>query len=63
MTITQTQLNLNEEIGKLKQKFARLMDDDKLFEEGRKEEILGKHQVRLDHTEEELDKINSFLFL
>lgn len=61
METAESKLNLNEEIGKLKQKFANLMDDDLLFEEGRREEMFGKHQVRLDETQEELNKIMSTL--
>lgn len=52
-----SKVNLDEEKGKLKQKFASLTDDDMLLEEGRKEEMYGKHQARLDQTEEELDNI------
>ncbi|HBL76226.1 MAG: general stress protein CsbD [Bacteroidetes bacterium GWF2_42_66] len=53
--------NLNEEKGKLKQKFASLTDNDLLFEEGKKEEIFGKYEVRLDQTKEDLQKIISSL--
>lgn len=53
--------NLNEEKGKLKQKFASLTDNDQLFEEGKKEEIFGKHEVRLYQTKEDLQKIISSL--
>jgi uncharacterized protein YjbJ (UPF0337 family) len=47
--------------GKLKQKFALLTDNDLLLVEGRKEEILGKLQIRLGKTKEELQKIISAL--
>jgi len=53
--------NLSIEKAKLKQKFASLTDDDLLLEEGRAEEISGKHQSMLFQTEEELDKIISTL--
>lgn len=43
--------------GKLKQKFAVLTDDDLLFEQGKKEEMLGKIAVKLGKTKEELLKI------
>jgi uncharacterized protein YjbJ (UPF0337 family) len=43
--------------GKLKQKFAKLTDNDLLFVEGKKDEILVKLQVKLGKTKEELDKI------
>ena len=47
--------NLNEEKGRLKQKFASLTDDDLLYEEGKKEEMFGRHQLRLSQTEDEFD--------
>jgi uncharacterized protein YjbJ (UPF0337 family) len=56
-TTDKAKVNLNEEKGKLKQKFARLMHDEQLFEEGRKEEMFGKHQTRLAKTKETLDNI------
>jgi uncharacterized protein YjbJ (UPF0337 family) len=43
--------------GKLKQKFALLTDNDLLLENGRKEEMLGRLQIRLGKTKEELLKI------
>jgi uncharacterized protein YjbJ (UPF0337 family) len=43
--------------GKLKQKFALLTDDDLLLAEGKKEEMLGRLQVKLGKTKEELLKI------
>jgi uncharacterized protein YjbJ (UPF0337 family) len=43
--------------GKLKQKFALLTDNDLLLEDGRKEEMLGRLQIRLGKTKEELLKI------
>lgn len=49
--------NWNEQKGKLKQKFAVLTDNDLLFEEGKKEEMLGKLQVKLGKTKEELTAI------
>jgi len=49
--------NWNEQKGKLKQKFAVLTDNDLLFEEGKKEEMLGKLQVKLGKTKEELNTI------
>jgi len=49
--------NWNEQKGKLKQKFAVLTDNDLMFEEGKKEEMMGKLQVTLGKTKEELDKI------
>jgi uncharacterized protein YjbJ (UPF0337 family) len=49
--------NWNEQKGKLKQKFATLTDNDLLFAEGKKDEMLGKLQVKLGKTKEELHKI------
>ena len=49
--------NWNEQKGKLKQKFAVLTDNDLLFEEGKKEEMLGKLQVKLGKTKAELSAI------
>ena len=43
--------------GKLKQKFAQLTDNDLLFVEGKKEEMLGKLQVTLGKSKEELKKL------
>ena len=49
--------NWNEQKGKLKQKFAILVDNDLLFAAGKKDEMLGKLQVKLGKTKEELHKI------
>lgn len=49
--------NWNEQKGKLKQKFAQLTDDDLLFAEGKKDEMLGKLQIKLGKSKAELDKI------
>jgi uncharacterized protein YjbJ (UPF0337 family) len=47
----------NEQKGKLKQKFATLTDNDLMFEEGKREEMLGKLQKKLGKTKEELHEI------
>lgn len=47
----------NEQKGKLKQKFAVLTNNDLLFEEGKKDEMLGRLQVKLGKTKEELNSI------
>jgi len=57
MNMTEVHGNWNESKGKLKQKFAMLTDDDVLLAEGQEEEIMGKHQIRLSRTKEELQKI------
>lgn len=49
--------NWNEQKGKLKQKFAELTDDDMLFVEGKKDEMMGRLQKKLGKTKEELYKI------
>ena len=43
--------------GKLKSKFATLTDDDLMYAEGKKEEMLGKLQIKLGKTKEELQKM------
>lgn len=54
---TELKGNPNEQKGKLKQKFANLTDNDLMFEEGRKDEMSGKLQVKLGKSREELNKI------
>ena len=49
--------NWNEQKGKLKQKFATLTDNDLMFAEGKKDEMLGKLQIKLGKSKEELQKI------
>jgi uncharacterized protein YjbJ (UPF0337 family) len=49
--------NWNEQKGKLKQQFAILTDNDLLFVEGKKEEMLGRLQIKLGKSKEELEKI------
>ena len=57
MNTTEVKGNWNEQKGKLKQKFAVLTDNDLMFDEGKKEEMLGKLQIILGKTKEELRKI------
>ncbi len=47
----------NEVKGKLKQRYARLTDDDLTYAEGKGEEMLGKLQKKLGKGREELIKI------
>ena len=49
--------NWNEQKGKLKQKFAWLTDNEMLFDTGKKEEMLGRLQIKLGKTKDELHKI------
>ena len=48
--------NWNEQKGKLKQKFAYLTDDDLMFIEGKKDEMLGRLQIKLGQTKDQLRK-------
>ncbi len=58
--VTELKGNWNEQKGKLKQKFAVLTDNDLMFEEGKKDEMLGKLQKKLGKTKEELhDLLNA----
>ena len=57
MNTTEVKGNWNEQKGKLKQKFAVLTDNDLLYEEGKREEMFGKLQIKLGKTREELHKI------
>jgi uncharacterized protein YjbJ (UPF0337 family) len=49
--------NWNETVGKLKQQFADLTNDDGLFSEGKDEEILGRLQQKLGKTKEGVRKM------
>ncbi len=52
--------NWEEFKGKLKQKYADLTDDDLLYEEGQRDEMMGKLQQKLGKTQEEIaDSINN----
>ena len=57
MNTTEVKGNWDEQKGKLKQKFVTLTDNDLMFAEGKKEEMLGKLQIKLGKTKEELHKI------
>lgn len=47
----------NEIKGKLKQKFSMLTDNDLLFIDGKQDELLGRIQVRLGKSKEEIQKL------
>jgi uncharacterized protein YjbJ (UPF0337 family) len=49
--------SLNESVGKLKQQFANLTNDDMFFIEGRDKELLGRLQQKLGKTKEEVSKV------
>jgi uncharacterized protein YjbJ (UPF0337 family) len=57
MNQTELKGNWNEKKGKLKQAYGILTDDDLLFEEGKKDEMLGRLQIKLGKTKEEIHKI------
>jgi uncharacterized protein YjbJ (UPF0337 family) len=57
MNTTKIEGTWNEQKGKLKQKFAILTDNDLMFEEGKKDEMFGKLQIKLDKTKEEFQKL------
>jgi uncharacterized protein YjbJ (UPF0337 family) len=47
--------------GKLKQKWAKLADDDLQYAEGKSEELVGRIQKRTDETREAVEKtVNEF---
>jgi uncharacterized protein YjbJ (UPF0337 family) len=50
-----------EQKGKLKKKFAVLTDNDLMYKEGRKEEMMGKLLIKLGKTKEQFQKILSEL--
>lgn len=49
--------NWEEQKDKLKQKFIALTDNELLFEDSKKEEIIKRLQLQLGKTKEELHKI------
>jgi uncharacterized protein YjbJ (UPF0337 family) len=61
MNTTELKGNWHEQKGKLKQQFATLTDDDLAFEEGKKEEMMGRLQKKLGKTKEELHTLISGL--
>lgn len=62
MTIkTELKGNWSEQRAILKQKFPNITDSDLLFEQGKKEEMLGRLQIKLGKSREELYEIlNAF---
>jgi uncharacterized protein YjbJ (UPF0337 family) len=55
--ITELKGNWNETKGKLKQKFAMLTDSDLLLIEGKHDEMVGRLQIKLGKTKEEIHKL------
>ena len=58
---TELEGNWNETKGKLKQQFASLTDNDLLLVEGKKDELMGRLQVKLGKSRDELNKLISSL--
>jgi len=54
---TELKGNWNEQKGKLKQKFAILTDNDLVFAVGKKDEMLGRLQIKLGKTQKQLHAI------
>lgn len=59
MNTNEAKENRDEQKGILKKKFAALTDSDLMFASVKKEEMLGKLQIKLGKTREELNKIIS----
>jgi uncharacterized protein YjbJ (UPF0337 family) len=57
MNPTKENGNWNKLKGELIMKYASLTENDQLFNEGAKQLMIGKEQIRLDRTQEELQKI------
>lgn len=57
MNTTEVSGNWNATKGKFKQKFAMLTDNDLMFADGKKDELIGRLQVRLGKTKEEMLEI------
>jgi uncharacterized protein YjbJ (UPF0337 family) len=55
--LTEFKGNWKQAKGKLKQKFATLTDSDLLLVEGKQEEMLGRLQVKLGKSREEIYKL------
>jgi uncharacterized protein YjbJ (UPF0337 family) len=59
--MTEFKGNWNEIKGKLKQKYSMLTDNDLLLVDGKKDELIGRLQIKLGKTKEEIHKIISGL--
>ncbi len=55
--ITELKGNWNEQKGKLKKKFAILTENNLMYDEGKKDEMLGKLQIKLGKTKDQLHDI------
>jgi len=61
INLTELKGSWKETKGKLKQKFAMLTDDDLLFVEGKQDEMLGRLEVKLGKSKEDIHKMISDL--
>jgi uncharacterized protein YjbJ (UPF0337 family) len=59
--MTEFKGNWNEIKGKLKQKYSILTDNDLLFVDGKKDELIGRLQIKLGKSKEEIHKLISGL--
>ena len=57
MNTTENQGNINKQKAILKQKYAKLTNNDTLLIDGKREEILSNLQIKLGKTKEELKNI------
>lgn len=53
--------NWNVQKAKLKQKFAILTDNDLMYEEGKKDQMIANLQIKLGKSQEELHNLISTL--
>ena len=61
MVTPESEINWNEQKKKLKQKFGVITDNDLLFVAGKKDAMIGRLEIKLGKTKEELQKIISAL--
>jgi len=57
MNTSEIKGNWNEQKGKLKKMFAILTDNDLMLKDGEKDQMLGRLQLKLGKTKEELHAI------
>lgn len=61
INLNQLKGNWNETKGRLKQKFAILIGSDFLLLDGKQDELIGRLQIKLVKTKEEVQKLISEL--
>ncbi|MBL0336928.1 MAG: CsbD family protein [Chitinophagaceae bacterium] len=57
MNTTELKGNWTEQKGKLKQLYAQLTDNDLMYVDGTKDEMLGKLQIKLGKTKKQLTEL------